>query len=355
MQPQLPAQPRLADGLELVAGAGELLQLRGCTPPLRLTGRMPQLLLPLLDGNHTLEAITGALTDWRPQEVLGAIWALAERGLLAEAGPARTQPPRPPDAPGQAAFYWAADSGPADRGERARQALHDAQLHLFGWGGLLAELLTALRQCGADGLTAEAWRPPSAVVAAPVAAQAAVPFPRADQLKQRLPGRSDLIVVALPRPAPALLAAVNLACLEQAVPFLPVVISGHEAVIGPTVLPGRSACYDCFKQRLKSNAAFPEDDAAYEAHLDRQTGGVTLPEWPPFTTAVAALAAMEAIRFITRFTPPITAGQVLFVDALTGSQRASRVWKLPRCPACMRARQAEWGGDPDEQRGAAQP
>jgi bacteriocin biosynthesis cyclodehydratase domain-containing protein len=355
MQQQLPAQPRLADGLELVAGAGELLQLRGCTPPLRLTGRMPQSLLPLLDGNHSLEAITEALTEWRPQDVLGAIRALHERGLITEARAARAQPPAPPDARAQAAFYWAAGSGPDDRGERARQALHDARLHLFGWGSLLAELLHALRQCGAEGLTAEAWLPPSAVVAAPTAPKAALPFPTADQLKQRMPERSDLVVVALPRPAPALLAAANTACLEHAVPFLPLVISGHEAMIGPTVLPGRSACYHCFKQRLKTNAAFPEDDAAYDAHLDRGTAGVTLPEWPPFTTAVAALAAMEAIRFITRFTPPITAGQVLFVDALTGSQRASRVWKLPRCPACMRARRAEWGGDPDEQRGAAQP
>lgn len=163
-----------------------------------------------------------------------------------------------------------------------------------------------------------------------------------------MPPRSDLVVLALPRPAPALLAAANTACLGHGVPFLPVVISGHEAVIGPTVLPGRSACYDCFKQRLRTNAAFPEDDAAYEAHLDEGTAGATLPEWPPFTTAVAALAAMEVIRLITRFTPPVTAGQALFVDALTGTQRAGRVWKVPRCPSCMRARRAGWGGAADE-------
>jgi bacteriocin biosynthesis cyclodehydratase domain-containing protein len=368
----LPAHPRLADGLELVVGPGELLQLRGCIPPLRLTGSMPHALLPLLDGTRSLEAITAELNGWPPDEVLAAIRALFERGLITDVS-AGGEPPTapvgalPPATPAggslqaaraQAAFYWAATSGPADRGERTRQALRDARLHLFGWGGLLQELSGALRRCGTEGLATEGWLPPPGVLsAAGEGADPLLPFPTPAQLAARIPPRTaaDLVMLALPRPAPALLAAANAASLSQGVPLLPVVLDGSEAVIGPTVLPGRSACCECFRQRLISNAAFPDDDAAYADHLDRPASGVTLPEWPPFTAAVASLAAMEAVRLATRFTEPLTVGQVLFLDALSGSHRISRVWKLPRCPACMRPRRAAGGGDADGQRRGAEP
>lgn len=339
MRSDLPARPRLVDGLELVTGPGDNLQLRGCTPPVRLTGRMPRRLLPLLDGARSLDAITAALGEWPPEQVLAAIGMLAGQGLVGDAGAADA----PPQARSQAAFYWAASTGPADRGEQTRQRLGEARIHLFGWGTLLQELERILRLSGCERLTVEAWSPPSGVLAS---SPGGVPFPHPEQFFQRFPPRmaSDLVLLTLRRPAPALLDAANAACLSKGVPWLPVVVSGGEAVVGPAVLPGRSPCYTCFKHRLKTHAAHPEDDAAYEAHLDRAGDGVTVPEWPPLTAVTASLAAMEAIRLITQFAPASTTGQVIFMDGRTGSQRSSQVWKLPRCPACMGVRGGEEGG-----------
>jgi bacteriocin biosynthesis cyclodehydratase domain-containing protein len=326
---ELPAYPRLADGLELIVGPGESLQLRGCNPPLRLTGKMPHRLLPLIDGNHSVEAITEALDEWQPPDVLGALGMLAERGLIADAATAAADSP---DERAQAAFYGTASTGPANRGALALQALSGARLHLFGWGHIAKELERELRTCGARSLTVEDWHSP----------------PTPEQLTQRLAAvpASDLVLLALPRPAPALLAAANSACLSRGLSWLPVVLNRGEAIVGPTVIPGRSACYDCFKQRLLTHAAFPEDDAAYDAHLDRTADGAPVPEWPPFTSAVAALAAMEVVRIVTQFTPSITPGQALFIDGLSGAQRISPVWKVPRCPACLKAQRRDWGGEP---------
>jgi bacteriocin biosynthesis cyclodehydratase domain-containing protein len=342
MERELPATPRLADGLELVVGPGDSLQLRGSNPPVRLTGRMPHRLLPLLDGAHSLDAITAALPEWAPPEILAAIGLLADRGLISEGALA----PSSPGSRAQAAFYATASTGPVDRGEQTRQALQDARIHLCGWGALVDELARGLRQCGAERLTVEAWLPPSGILAAE-STGTVLPFPTPDQFGERVPPASltDLVLLAMPRPAPALLAAANAVSLRQGVLLLPVVIHQGEAVIGPTVLPGRTACYECFKHRLKTHASFPDDEDAYDAHLDREAAGVTLPEWPPFTAAVAALAAMEAVRLVTRFTQPVTLGQVLFLDALTGTQQTSRIWKLPQCPACARVRHGEGGGE----------
>jgi bacteriocin biosynthesis cyclodehydratase domain-containing protein len=290
---------------------------------------MPRRLLPLLDGTRPVDAITAALHEWTPPEILSALGMLAERGLIADR--LVDSAASSPEARAQAAFYAAASTGPANRGEIARKALAGARMRLIGSGSVLLELERALRTCGAEGLTVSAWDSP----------------PTPEALRQQLDHGSDLVLLALPRPLPAVLSVANELCLSQGVPLLPVVIDGGEAVIGPTVLPGRSACYECYKQRLLTNAASPDDDAAYLAYLDQSAEGAPLAEWPPFTIAVAATAAMEAVRIITQFMPAATAGQVLFIDGFGGAQRASRVWKIPGCPACAKARYVPSGGGPD--------
>lgn len=327
---ELPEYPRLADGLELIVGPGDSLQLRGCNPPLRLTGTMPHRLLPLIDGTRSVEAITAELEEWQPPDILGALGMLAERGLIADGATAELDAP---DERAQAAFYSLASTGAANRGELARQALAGARIHLFGWGNLAQALERSLRTCGAASMTVGAWASP----------------PTPEQFVDRLPSAatSDLVLLALPRPIPSLLTAVNTACLNRGLTWLPVVLNGGEAIIGPTVIPGRSGCYECFKQRLLTHAAFPEDDAAYDEHLDRTASGGPVAEWAPFTSAVASLAAMEVVRLVTQFTPPITPGQAFFVDGLSGTQQLARVWKVPRCPACAQAKRSDAGGEPD--------
>lgn len=317
MPQPLPNRPRLAIGTEVVPGPGDSIQIRGPVPPVRLTGGLARALVSLLDGEKSLDELCAALAGWPRESVLGAVRALAERGLLAE-GPARP-PATAADAAAQAqaAFYWSLSGGPAEAGEQALAALRRARIHLYGWGPVQERLAETLRAAGAAGLQVETWCP-----------EATPPVPLG------CPAPTDLAILALPRPAPALTAALHAICLAAQVPFLPAILQGEEAAVGPAVLPGRSPCYRCFQERLRSNQSFPEDEAAYATHLDQASLPPVLPEWPPFTHMVAAWTAMEAIRLVTGFVPPVTLGQVCFFQAGTGRQRLARLWKLPRCPEC---------------------
>lgn|GEM_PF-2474180 len=337
----LPAFPRLLHGLDVVYGPDDCVQLRGATPPIRLAGKLARTLLPLLDGNCPLPDILAKLNDWPASEIFRALELLSVRGLI-DSGP----PPGPDPVRDQAVFYWSATTGPAHRGEGVLQDLAKARIHLFGWGALAEAVADTLRTCGSKGLAAEFWAPPPGVFAVtPVAST--FPFPEPSELEQRIPGCSgaELALLVLPRPAPTLTSAVNAACVRLGIPFLPVVINGVEATVGPTVTGRRSACYECFRLRLLSNSPFPADDIAYASALDLPPARVTLAEWHPFTTTVGSWAAMEAIRLVTRFASPVTLGRVWYLHALTGQCEAARIWKIPRCPACSGALGATEGGN----------
>lgn len=338
--PCLPPFPRLAAGLDLVHGPDGSVQLRGASQPLLLTGGLARRLLPMLDGKHPLTDLPESLNEWPAEEVFRALEMLSERGLLESSIPSGSGPFQ-----AQAVAYWSATTGPSDRGEEVLQALARAKICLFGWGALAETVAELLRTCGSKELTVELWAPPPNVIDA--ASQAsAVRFPEPTELEERIleAAGADLVLLALPRPAPALTSSANAACVTRGVPFLPAVVNGLEATVGPTVRGGRSACYQCFKQRLLSNTPFPAEDAAYESALDHPSVTITIPNWPPFTTAVGSWVSMEAIRLVTRFVPPLTLGQVWFLHALTGQCEAARVWKLPRCPVCSRALSPAQGG-----------
>jgi bacteriocin biosynthesis cyclodehydratase domain-containing protein len=54
----------------------------------------------------------------------------------------------------------------------------------------------------------------------------------------------------------------------------------------------------------------------------------------PFQRLLGELAAVEAVKLLTRFSPPTTVGRLYTLDLLTLEARHHDVLKLPRCPAC---------------------
>lgn len=323
---EVPASPRLVDGVELVHGPGEVVQLRGVNPPVRVAGRLAQKLLPLLDGRQSVEALTVQLGAWPANEVQLALQMLAQRGLLVNGPSGGTGPKQE-----QAAFYSTAAQVP---GDAVLEVLQRSQIYLFGWGSLPDALAESLRSTGCGGVKVEKW--------------AAESFPQPEVLEKRIEGcaGAQLVVLAIPRRAPALLQAANAGALRKGLRLLPVVIHGTEATLGPAVLPGESACYECYTARMLSNHGYPAEETAYEEHLDANPGAPALvAQWAPFTSAVASEAAMEVIRLVTGFTAPVTRGSVGFMNALTGSHRHARVWKLPRCPACSHVSPADQGAE----------
>jgi len=147
----------------------------------------------------------------------------------------------------------------------------------------------------------------------------------------------DLIVACEESPAVPFFDAVNRACLASRTRWLRVAISGTSAQLGPTVAPYETACYTCFDYRLRTHESDLDGYLAYRAQVDaldtsRRDEGCIAPLW----SIVAAQAALEVMRLLTGFAPPVTVGRFYELNAVSPATISHDVLRLPRCPSCRR-------------------
>src|SRR5207244_10446257 len=96
----------------------------------------------------------------------------------------------------------------------------------------------------------------------------------------------------------SLLRAWNRRLLETDTPWLQVLpYDGRFAAIGPLVLPGDTACNECYRRRRFAN----EDDPRAQAALDASPAAY--PEAPALAAALAGLAVTVALDWIATGDP----------------------------------------------------
>ncbi|OYY69355.1 TOMM precursor leader peptide-binding protein [Sphingomonas sp. 28-63-12] len=127
-------------------------------------------------------------------------------------------------------------------------------------------------------------------------------------------------------------------CVANDLNFYPVLLCDQIGMIGPMVLPGRSACYECVGLRDRSASSEislqrATDNSAYFAQ--HATGFLA-----PMAHAAANLAATELLKFYSQALPGGNIGRLIELDLLTPSLVTRRVLKVPRCPVCATARSA---------------
>lgn len=148
-------------------------------------------------------------------------------------------------------------------------------------------------------------------------------------------GDVDLVVAAIDQPDNIDL-IVNEACLRAGVPLIRGGLSYTQGLYW-SVDPGRSACWLCLE--------------TYRAARRRDTDAM-LDEWPtvlrpaptnrgigPIAQMLGALIAMEALRYLTGLTPPVSAGAYQLVDFASDCSISRDPWpRDPDCPLCTAAR-----------------
>ncbi|HVF06737.1 MAG TPA: TOMM precursor leader peptide-binding protein [Frankiaceae bacterium] len=152
--------------------------------------------------------------------------------------------------------------------------------------------------------------------------------------------QSDVVVVSWEWFSPKLLTEVNLASIESGTPWLPVVVDGAEVVVGPTTVPGESACW--FEYLVQTEASLMQKDAytLFRDHLDDMdlavSGAFVL---PPLAQVAGGLASVSVVRLAAGQHVP-TLNRTLRVDLDRFSIDYQHVLRLPRCPACGPSRAA---------------
>lgn len=194
-----------------------------------------------------------------------------------------------------------------------------ARILVVGDGDIARCAVTLISRCGEKVDTA-----PVGPVAPNLAGYAAVAF-------------------AASRPYPVLERSLDEACWALRVPWTSGIVIAHEFRLGPSIVPGRTPCRECWRRRVRSHAS---DLAAYDAIDEFGSNGPTgtwfTGELSVLTEQVAALLAAEVVSLADRSypLPPTRLGRYWEGDAVYGHLQAhlfARVGLCSRCGASDRA------------------
>jgi hypothetical protein len=297
----------------------------------------------LLDGSRdTAEVVRAAATHGIRQEIVHRVIELLATAGVLDDFPASLRAALPdylrarigPELACAALAYGHGDGGAA---VLARRRATFARVYGAGRVGacvatFLAASGVAWVSCQDAGLAEAADVAPAGVASADVgtgmaaavarAVHRVAPEVRTADDARRLP---DLAVIT-GRPDPVLLAAL----VRDRVPHLAVHAEEAIGVVGPLVLPGRSACVRCLDlSRAARDPAWPRILA--QAGGDCGSPAGTQACDTVLAAATAALAAAQALTFIDRACEPATANATLEV-VLPEWQWQRRGW--PAHPAC---------------------
>ena len=319
-----------------------------------------KLVVPLLDGHHTLAQIANACeSEFAQPELEAALNLLAAQGLLRDAAQqdaAGSQPSRLP----QWNQWHDLGADPA----QAQATLAAATVAILGLGGAGAVAAQALAAAGVGALRLIDGEPVHSADAylAAVYAGASAERRRADVLAARLREQdasvmvtvntasltddaamaaavrgASMVVCCVDDARSALAYRLNRVCLQLGLPWLSAGTAGTEAWVGPLMRPPATACYMCFRMRLVAASASPEDEYALASHLDRlRRDDSASHETLVFGEGIAGqLAALEATKALCELPAPAASGQLLVFDLISLTATRHKVLRKPWCPACQ--------------------
>lgn len=333
------------------------LSIRG----LAATDMFPAL-LPLLDGTRDLTQITEALAErFEADAVQGMVTGLRKAGLVRSA---QTPP---------ADLFPDGDVGPyetlvryLDEEDRfaGLSAIRRSRVLVIGPGAMSSAVVASLVQMGVGqiDLVGAGQVDDSVIQRSRGARRSDVGRPLCEWLTERLPlsDRGVTLTDTGPRPdtqegwserirgydlavvlvdAPILfypwLETFNAASIEAELPWISAAVIDSTTVhVGPTVVPGETACYACFEARFKSNLTFASAHAIFERFAQETERLVDLGHLPPVDEFAASLVATEVLRCLVPGRAPRSSGRLMTFDLEDFRSEKHDVLRLPRCSAC---------------------
>jgi thiazole/oxazole-forming peptide maturase SagC family component len=124
----------------------------------------------------------------------------------------------------------------------------------------------------------------------------------------------------------------NKLCVQERRHFLPVVLQDLIGYVGPLVVPGETACFDCLRIRRNSQMHDEKPRPVTEAMAFEGQGVIGF--HPSMASIVGNIAAFELIKFYSEALPFLKVGTLIEVNLLATELKTRKVLKIPRCPTC---------------------
>lgn len=146
--------------------------------------------------------------------------------------------------------------------------------------------------------------------------------------------RHHLLVVAGGRPHPDLLTSVNEDCVRIDAAWTGISVWGTEISLGPTVIPGVTACYHCYSRRRQANVKHLDVWQARQHFLQENPTFEFAGQIAPLINLAAAYLEEEVIRFLSGAQPPLALSRAITFYPLSQSQSFDYIVPLEWCSVC---------------------
>lgn len=316
--------------------------------------------IPMLNGEHSIEEIETATADLFPaDELRDALGVLADQGIVLDASAhSFNSEIAERMAPQLNLFHDLAPGVPFQK------KLEAATVAVIGMSGAGASVALSLAAAGVgtvrciDSLAVG----PSDVYLTPFTGMPAVGSNRAhttasllkqaapqvqvvaddrtleseDDLRAVIEG-ADMVACCLDASQSNLIYKLNRVCLATGMRWVTCSLSGAEIIAGPAMHPGKGPCYLCYRMRTVACAGNPEDAFDYERFLDhRKRDDSSRRENFVFGAGLAAnFLGMEIVKELTDLAEPSLVGRILTVRLTDLTVEKHSVLRKPWCPACF--------------------
>jgi bacteriocin biosynthesis cyclodehydratase domain-containing protein len=124
----------------------------------------------------------------------------------------------------------------------------------------------------------------------------------------------------------------NRASLDAGATTLYASLDRGQGRVGPLVIPGESACFECFHHRLRSNFMFR---AEFDSRMNGEGGSVERRQGSRLVARIcSAMVGSAVVGFLTQDARLGRPNVVTEFDAFTNRSEVHPLLKLPRCPSC---------------------
>lgn len=112
-------------------------------------------------------------------------------------------------------------------------------------------------------------------------------------------------------------------------------LEGLNAIVGPTVEPGQTACWNCCRLRQLANTNNPETMHALHTSLLKQSPKFRTHTYlAPMPSLLGHLLALEVLKLISKYTVSNLVGRILVQNLVTLETTLHTVIRMPWCEIC---------------------
>lgn len=144
---------------------------------------------------------------------------------------------------------------------------------------------------------------------------------------------SDLLVSITYHHSPQTQRAYNDAAMEHGFEFLPIRVFSNRFIVGPYLVPEKTACFDCAYRRELTACDAPSTVHSFEDTMDDGDSyqSITIPLTQERRALLDGVVGTEVKKIITKYDTPNTFNAVCTVDFDTLTVESDHILKVPGC------------------------